>query len=109
MSDLKATLSSGCSPTTPSVEKFLTSASGQDDWFTKTHWSVVLSAGDPSSPLAAEALERLCRTYWHPLYAYLRRDGKNKETAEDLTQGFFERLLRLNSLTQVQREKGKFR
>lgn len=77
--------------------------------FQATHWSVVLSASDPSSPLAAEALNTLCQTYWYPIYAYLRRDGKDQETAKDLTQEFFARLLSLNSLAQVRREKGKFR
>jgi RNA polymerase sigma-70 factor (ECF subfamily) len=77
--------------------------------FTTTHWSVVLNAGDPSSPQAAEALNALCQTYWYPLYAYLRREGRKPETAADLTQGFFARLLRLGSLAQVRREKGKFR
>lgn len=77
--------------------------------FATTHWSIVLAAGANELPGAKAALEQLCRTYWYPLYAFLRRDGKDKETAEDLTQGFFERLLRLNSLTEVQREKGKFR
>lgn len=81
----------------------------QDAAFQTTHWSLVLSAKDPHSPLAAEALEKLCRTYWYPLYAFLRGTGKDKETAEDLTQGFFARLFRLNSLALVQREKGKFR
>jgi RNA polymerase sigma-70 factor (ECF subfamily) len=81
----------------------------QGNWFTTTHWSLVLNARDPSSPQAAEALEKLCRTYWYPLYAYVRRQGEDEESAKDLTQGFFARLLQKNYLAQVQREKGKFR
>ena len=84
-----------------------TSAHG--NWFTTTHWSLVLNARDPASPLATEALEKLCRTYWYPLYAYVRRQGEDDEAAKDLTQGFFAGLLEKNYLAQVQREKGKFR
>jgi RNA polymerase sigma-70 factor (ECF subfamily) len=83
--------------------------SAQDNWFTTTHWSLVLNARDPSSPLATEALEKLCRTYWYPLYIYVRRQGEDDESAKDLTQGFFARLLEKNYLAQVQRERGKFR
>ena len=77
--------------------------------FTTTHWSVVVMAQEPDSPQAAEALERLCRTYWYPLYAYVRRQGHTPEDAQDLTQEFFARLLEKNYLAQVAREKGKFR
>ena len=55
--------------------------------FTTTHWSVVLQA-QGESPAAQEALEKLCRTYWWPLYGYVRRRGYNPEEAQDLTQGF---------------------
>ena len=61
--------------------------------FATTHWSVVLAAGRDDSPQAAEALEKLCRTYWYPLYGYVRRRGYNAHDAEDLTQSFFARLL----------------
>ncbi len=58
-------------------------------WFTTTHWSVVLAAGEePTGPRSA-ALERLCEAYWYPLYAYVRRKGYGPEDAQDLTQGFF--------------------
>lgn len=77
--------------------------------FATTHWSVVLQAGAKSSPQAASALEELCRTYWYPIYVYVRRKGHGAHDAEDLTQEFFARLLRLNSLREVGREKGKFR
>jgi RNA polymerase sigma-70 factor (ECF subfamily) len=83
--------------------------SNQGKWFTTTHWSLVLNARDLSSPQATEALEKLCRTYWYPLYAYVRRQGEDEDSAKDLTQEFFARLLQKNYLAQVQREKGKFR
>jgi RNA polymerase sigma factor (sigma-70 family) len=77
--------------------------------FATTHWSVVLAAGDPATPAALAALETLCRTYWYPLYAYLRRTGHGPEDAEDLVQGFFLHLLRREVLHSVQREGGRFR
>jgi RNA polymerase sigma factor (sigma-70 family) len=77
--------------------------------FATTHWSVVLAAANQETPEAAAALERLCRTYWYPLYAYVRREGHSPADAQDLTQEFFARLLVRNSLTQVAPEKGKFR
>jgi RNA polymerase sigma-70 factor (ECF subfamily) len=79
------------------------------DWFTTTHWSVVLAAGQGESPAAQRALEKLCRTYWYPLYAYVRRLGSTPEDAQDLTQGFFARVLERNDLGRVDRQKGKFR
>jgi RNA polymerase sigma-70 factor (ECF subfamily) len=77
--------------------------------FATTHWSVVLATTDQDSPQAAVALEQLCRTYWYPLYAYVRRRGHGPEDAEDLTQEFFLRLLRKDYLAQVDPRKGKFR
>ena len=61
------------------------------------------------SPQAHQALETLCRNYWYPLYAYVRRQGHNAHDAQDLTQAFFARLLEKNYLADVQREKGRFR
>jgi len=78
-------------------------------WFATTHWSLVLAAGADSSPVASEALERLCRSYWYPLYAYARRRGFGSHDAEDLVQGFFARLLEKEMLRKVQREGGRFR
>ncbi len=77
--------------------------------FATTHWSVVLAAADQDSPEAAVALEQLCRTYWYPLYAYVRRRGYSTEDAQDLTQEFFWRLLRKHYLGEVDPGKGKFR
>ena len=84
-------------------------SSAPGDIFATTHWTVVLAAGRQRSPQAARALEELCRTYWFPLYAYVRRHGRSKEDAEDLTQAFFARLLEKNPLASLDSEKGKFR
>ena len=77
--------------------------------FATTHWSVVLAAGQNNSPQANEALGKLCRTYWYPLYAYVRRKGYDAHDAQDLTQEFFARLLARNYLSVADRNKGKFR
>ncbi|PYJ47181.1 MAG: RNA polymerase subunit sigma-24, partial [Verrucomicrobia bacterium] len=74
--------------------------------FTTTHWSVVLQA-QGESPAAKAALEKLCRTYWKPLYAFVRRQGVGPEEAEDLTQGFFALLLERRDLDAVRKEKGR--
>jgi RNA polymerase sigma-70 factor (ECF subfamily) len=77
--------------------------------FVTTRWTNVLAAGRKSSPQADIALEELCRVYWYPLYAYVRRHGHSKEDAEDLTQAFFERFLQKNYLEGLSAERGKFR
>jgi len=77
--------------------------------FCTTHWSAVLAAGDTRSSRAENALAELCRTYWYPLYAYVRRRGNNPTEAEDLTQGFFARLLEKNYLASVTPGVGRFR
>ena len=76
--------------------------------FTTTHWSVVLEA-QGESPAAQEALEKLCRTYWRPIFAFLRRQGLTPEEAEDITQGFFAQLLERKSFDAVRKEKGRLR
>jgi RNA polymerase sigma-70 factor (ECF subfamily) len=86
-----------------------TTAAGQAAWFTTTHWSIVLNAQNPASPQASEALEKLCCSYWYPLYAFVRRQGNDEYTAKDLTQAFFARLLEKNRLFQADRQRGKFR
>ncbi len=85
------------------------SAASSAESFTTTHWSVVLLAGQHPAPQAAEALEKLCRTYWYPLYAYVRRKGYDAPDAQDLTQGFLMRLLEKNYLAHADPTKGKFR
>ena len=77
--------------------------------FLTTHWSVVLAAKDKSSPESAAALEVLCRAYWYPLYAFVRRQGHSPTDAQDLTQEFFARLLAKEYLQAADREKGRFR
>ena len=79
------------------------------DIFATTHWTVVLAAGQRHTPESDTALEQLCRSYWFPLYAYVRRRGHAKADAEDLTQAFFARLLEKNFLAGLDGEKGKFR
>lgn len=76
--------------------------------FNTTHWSVVLAAHG-QSPEANKALETLCRTYWPPIYSFLRRDGRTVEDAQDLTQSFFARLLERRDLDTVRQEKGRLR
>ena len=77
--------------------------------FTTTHWSVVLAAADNSSPDAQAALEELCRTYWFPLYAFVRRRGLDPHTAQDVVQGFFAQLLERQSFRNRTPEQGRFR
>lgn len=77
--------------------------------FVTTEWSVVLAAAATDRLSARSSLERLCATYWYPLYAFVRRQGNAPEAAEDLTQAFFARLLDTDLLGAVDREKGRFR
>src|SRR4029077_13290128 len=98
----------------PPTEHSLTSLSATDETvcspgiFATTHWSVVLEA-QGESPAAQKALEKLCRTYWRPIYGYVRRHGVGTEDAEDLTQGFFALLLERKDLSSVRKEKGRLR
>jgi RNA polymerase sigma-70 factor (ECF subfamily) len=78
------------------------SPSFQTDWF-------VVGAAGQSTAAGAEALENLCRDYWYPLYAYVRRKGHAPQDAQDLTQEFFSRLLESPWLRDVHPSKGKFR
>ncbi len=77
--------------------------------FATTHWSVVLSAADASAPGSARALDLLCSAYWYPIYAFIRSQGISPETAEDLAQSFFARVLEKHYLSNVGPEKGRFR
>ena len=98
----------------PPTEHSLTSLSATDETvrgpgiFATTHWSVVLEA-QGESPAAQKALEKLCGTYWRPIYGYVRRHGAGAEDAEDLTQGFFALLLERKDLNSVRKEKGRLR
>jgi len=77
--------------------------------FTTTHWSVVLTAGRPGTARYQEALETLCRTYWLPLYVYLRRRGYDSHLAEEHVQAFFAHLLEKRGLRLADPKRGKFR
>ena len=70
---------------------------------------MVLLAGESQAPHADAALESLCRTYWNPLYAYVRHQGHSPHDAQDLTQEFFARLLEKKYLKLARRERGRFR
>jgi RNA polymerase sigma factor (sigma-70 family) len=76
--------------------------------FATTHWSVVLEA-QGESPAAQQALEKLCRTYWRPIYSFIRRQGIGPADAEDLTQGFFASLLEHRNLNAVRKDQGRLR
>jgi RNA polymerase sigma-70 factor (ECF subfamily) len=90
------------------ADQSVESAGAKSPVFATTHWSVVLAARG-NTLQAAEALEKLCRAYWYPLYAYVRRRGYSPHDAQDLTQGFFAALLAGNHLAQADRARGRFR
>src|SRR5712672_4029542 len=96
----------------PPAEHSLTSLSATGETvhgpalFSTTNWSVVLEA-QGQSPAAQEALEKLCRTYWRPVYSFIRREGTGHEEAEDLTQAFFALLLQRRNFDDVRKEKGR--
>lgn len=91
------------------IESKQASGGGGSDPFDTTQWSVVVAAGQNSSPEAHEALEVLCQKYWGPLYAFVRRRNYSVEDAQDITQGFFARFLERGSIGEASRERGKFR
>jgi RNA polymerase sigma-70 factor (ECF subfamily) len=77
--------------------------------FETTQWSLVLAAGQRGSAAAEEALARLCALYWYPVFAFVRRQGYRAEDAQDLTQGFFARLIEKGDLRAADRSRGRFR
>jgi DNA-directed RNA polymerase specialized sigma24 family protein len=91
----------------PSPSPDFAAAGGEH--FVTTHWSAVVRAGQTNSASADEALAELCRTYWYPLYGFIRRQGRTPQDAEDLTQAFLARLLEKNFVAAASQEKGKFR
>jgi RNA polymerase sigma factor (sigma-70 family) len=93
----------------PAVDQEAVGTSASAGGFTTTHWSVVVAAADAPSPESAAALETLCRAYWFPLYAYVRRQCSSPEEAQDLTQEFFARLLDKKYVGHAHPELGKFR
>jgi RNA polymerase sigma factor (sigma-70 family) len=87
-------------------------STGKTDFFETTHWSVVLGSipgNEEQGSRALGALNELCRIYWRPLYAYLRRAGRSAEDAEDLTQQFLSELLQRDAFSKLHPSKGKFR
>jgi len=97
---------SECGPSSTTEDR---AGGGRNAVFATTHWSVVLSAAGRGPAQSSHALETLCRTYWYPLYAYVRRTGKSPEDAEDLTQAFFARLLEQDWLAAADQTRGRFR
>jgi RNA polymerase sigma factor (sigma-70 family) len=93
------------SPASPRDDDLPATAAG----FHTTHWTMVLAAREQDGAAGQEALERLCVAYWYPLYAFVRRQGSSPHDAEDLTQEFFFRFLKRNSLESVRPAAGKFR
>src|ERR1035441_1707495 len=97
----------------PEDTSFITESSGFAEGkvsaFSTTHWSIVQGVGQDNPALAAVALERLCRIYWFPIYAFIRRRGSSQHDAEDSTQEFFAHLLEKETIKKVDRQKGKFR
>jgi len=84
-------------------------ADGGNGTFATTHWSVVLALGASDPTRATAALEILCRRYWYPIYAFVRRRGADAHEAEDLTQAFFAQLIEQDVFQKADRQKGKFR
>ena len=77
--------------------------------FATTHWSVIIAAGDGADPGSRNALAHLCKVYWYPLYAHIRRRGHDAESAHDLTQQFFAELLARNVIDLADPGRGRFR
>jgi RNA polymerase sigma-70 factor (ECF subfamily) len=77
--------------------------------FPTTQWSMIVRAGADSDVEARAALESLCRRYWHPLYAFVRRQGRSHHEAEDATQQFLAQLLAADALPRARPERGRFR
>src|SRR3954465_14837027 len=98
MSKETTTARDGQADEAPGISSFLT-----------TQWSMVLSTGSASPRVAKKALEELCRSYWYPLYLFVRKRGFDVSEAEDLTQAFFEHLLEREGFSSADKERGKFR
>lgn len=81
----------------------------EETWLSTTQWSIILAAGESQTTLSREALSLLCQKYWYPLYVYARRRGHDEDSARDVTQSFFTRLLEKKSIKVAARERGRFR
>src|SRR5882724_8906974 len=91
------------------IPNSLDSEGGQSPEFRQTRWSLVRRAASFDSPESREALEALCRAYWFPIYAFIRRQGRSPHDAQDLTQDFFARLLAGHSIARADPQLGRFR
>src|SRR5260370_10948433 len=87
----------------------MSSAERKDGRFPTTSWTLVVAAGQPDASNSRDALAELCRLYWFPLYAYVRRQGFDVDKAQDLTQGFFARLLDKHYIDDARHDRGRFR
>ena len=99
-----------CDFALPRYDKHMKEPSGRRQFMT-THWSLVgaAKAGEVSQSRAREALEELCRTYWYPLYAFVRSRGYSADDAQDLTQAFFARIIETDGFASADRGRGRFR
>jgi DNA-directed RNA polymerase specialized sigma24 family protein len=77
--------------------------------FATTHWSVIVGAQQRGTVEAEASLEKLCRTYWRPVFAFVRHSSPDEHVAKDLTQGFFERFLEKEYFRDADRLRGRFR
>src|SRR5215831_14293118 len=77
--------------------------------FPTTAWSMVVKAGNPQTRFFEESLSRLCKSYWHPVYTFIRGKGFSEEEARDHTQEFFTRVIEKHYLAGLDRSKGRFR
>ena len=77
--------------------------------FPTTHWTLVSAVQGEDAGEAARAMEELCRSYWYPIYAFLRRSGHSAADAEDFTQAFFHRLITEDAILSARREAGRLR
>ena len=93
----------------PAAPEKPVTVSGSAAQFPQTLWSMVLEAGQGPSSRSRDALATLCRAYWFPLYAFLRRQGKSPHDAQDLTQAFLLHVVEKHTLTRAQPDKGRFR
>src|SRR5687767_9095464 len=87
----------------------MTSSAAGDPQFHTTHWSLIAQAAERGSPQSQAALEELCRTYWYPVYAFIRRRQYQPDDARDLAQEFFARLLEKEYLDDADAQRGRFR
>ena len=77
--------------------------------FPTTHWTLIQSVQEGTPEEAAKAMEEICKNYWFPIYAYLRRSGRSAHDAEDITQAFFQQLIEDETIKNARQARGKLR